>query len=243
MRDFPVSNEELLACFSPLAGYDGIYSGKAHYNIHVMTAGECAAFHGHKLVAQALVEKLERPTTAMLCFAYMKKPGFNLGNREEIALMLLQHGADINGIVRDGWPAIAYAAVVENEPMLRFLLDNGAEISAAHLDKALMGSQALHFSFLSDDLRIARLLLDRGASVDAATATGETALHVAAHTGHTKAVDLLLSRGVVVNTATDKGETALHYALHIPLDVVHLAASLRLQRAGKDPPSSFRKSW
>ena len=50
--------------------------------------------------------------------------------------------------------------------------------------EAIFGRTALHLAALTGYSEIVKLLLDRGASIDATDRTGETALHAAALYGH-----------------------------------------------------------
>jgi ankyrin repeat protein len=77
------------------------------------------------------------------------------------------------------------------------------------------------------NIQAARLLLDRGAAVDARDEWGRTPLHWAASTGYIKAVELLLDRGADINAKDNDGlgsgtgswrqgygRTPLHYAAY-----------------------------
>ena len=56
--------------------------------------------------------------------------------------------------------------------------------------------------------RVAELLLDRGANIDAQNNMGWSALHCASHKGHEEVVKLLLWRGASVKLRSDEGRTA-----------------------------------
>ena len=59
----------------------------------------------------------------------------------------------------------------------------------------------------------AKLLLDKGAKIDAKAAGGTTALHLAAQSGCLDLVNLLLSKGAKVNARDDQGRTPLDRAM------------------------------
>jgi len=64
----------------------------------------------------------------------------------------------------------------------------------------------------NDHESVARLLLDRGASIDAATSDNWTSLHYAAENGYESIVRLLLDRGASIDAATSDNWTSFHFA-------------------------------
>lgn len=89
---------------------------------------------------------------------------------------------------------------------VRFLLDQDARVNARHPDS---GSTALSAAALHGHVRVARLLLDRRASVSRPNRDGNTPLHVAAFLCRFEMVRLLLDRGASVDTPNDRRETAI----------------------------------
>src|SRR5262245_17024121 len=76
------------------------------------------------------------------------------------------------------------------------------------------GETALHRAASRGHLQAARLLLDRGAKVDAADGEGVTPLVLAAYRGHTDVVKLLLERGAYVNAQERRnGLSSLSHAV------------------------------
>ncbi len=80
------------------------------------------------------------------------------------------------------------------------------------MSSTLVGAQPLHFAAANGDVELVKLLLDRGAEINAATQDGWTALHFACLRGDEGLVKLLLDRGVDVNTKTTSGVSALSIA-------------------------------
>ena len=72
--------------------------------------------------------------------------------------------------------------------------------------------RALHWAARSGHEAVVRLLLEKGARVDAKDGLGSTALHLAARSGHEAVVRLLLEKGARVDAKAEDGSTALHQA-------------------------------
>ena len=73
--------------------------------------------------------------------------------------------------------------------------------------------RTLHEASSSGRIDVVRLLLDRGAAIDATAGDGGTPLHLASSAGHIDVVRLLLDRGAAIDaTDGDSGSTPLHVA-------------------------------
>ena len=132
------------------------------------------------------------------------------GNRNVAAVrLLLAKGADVNARSGDGsfqkvkagtialgyfTPLIA-AAPVGSRDLIAALLDAGAKVDAVDV----RGMTPLMLTIASDrqDLDAIRLLIARGANVNAKSLAGETALDWALKTGTKKTIDVLRRAGAV----------------------------------------------
>lgn len=136
---------------------------------------------------------------------------------------------------------------------LRALLGRRPEL--VHSDGTPGGNSGytpLHYAARGGRLEAARLLLSRGASVDAATAAGgATALHRAAYAGHLQVTQALLAAGGDAARQDSDGQTPLHKAE--AQGHSHVAGALReaapqadvlLDRRGRTPAqlAELRKS-
>jgi ankyrin repeat protein len=150
-----------------------------------------------------------------------------------ITEFLLEHGANVDAEKQNGCTVLHEAARQANEAMVQLLLGQGAAIDAKSGDgqTALQMVAHLWHDLAVEELwirrehprshsvqkrhrqeRIAQLLLDCGAEIDAADHRGETALHEAAKCGNKAVVRILVKRGAAIDKINFEGRTALHLA-------------------------------
>ncbi|RPB22045.1 ankyrin, partial [Terfezia boudieri ATCC MYA-4762] len=58
---------------------------------------------------------------------------------------------------------------------------------------------ALHIAAKKGHLEVVKVLLDKGATINAMTHVNRTALHMAAENGHLEVVKVLLDKGATIN--------------------------------------------
>lgn len=142
-------------------------------------------------------------------------------NREDIARLLLQHGAHVNSKDRSGqgWTALYYAASVGSIGCMKTLIAHGADVNA----KDVNGTSPLFYAIFGDnygEYRSSRqagesgtaLLLAHGADVNVQRGDGETPLMVAAEERSPACFHLLLDHKAAVNARDNKGATVLLWA-------------------------------
>ena len=111
----------------------------------------------------------------------------------------------------DGWPLLHLAAAFADAPTVRLLLHAGAD--PHQVAQTPMRNQALHAVLaLSKDTEIIRLLIERGADVNAVQTAGYRPLHDAAVAGRTDLAQLLLDAGADRSVRCDRGKTPADYA-------------------------------
>ncbi len=124
---------------------------------------------------------------------------------------LIQKGADVNATDSFGTTSLMYAAGGTSVELVRLLLDAKADIG---MQESYAGRTAL---FLARLPQTVRLLIDRGADVNAVDRYGSTALFRAAEMQANFLEDgleimrILLVNGADVNARNTHGETALMY--------------------------------
>ena len=111
----------------------------------------------------------------------------------------------------DGWPLLHLAAAFADRESVLTLLDAGATVD--QVSQTPMRNQALHALLaLSKDAEITRLLIERGADVNAAQTAGYRPLHQAAVAGREDLVRMLLNAGADKMARCDRGKTPAEYA-------------------------------
>jgi ankyrin repeat protein len=111
-------------------------------------------------------------------------------------------------------PLLFHAAQSLHDEIVGDLLDRGADVAAT----SAFGETALHrvANLRRADgpkaARVAMLLIDRGAPVDAPNRDRVTPLHQAVRARNLAVVEVLLERGADPNAADKRGSTPLHRA-------------------------------
>jgi len=136
-----------------------------------------------------------------------------LGDRSAVSRALVSVAPTT--LDEEGTPLLLHAAESLHADMVTLLLDAGVDIASA--DR--FGETALH---RVADLRrtdgecvprVAALLIDRGAPVDARNRDDVTPLHQAVRARSLAVVELLLARGADANARDKRGSTPLHRAV------------------------------
>lgn len=122
-----------------------------------------------------------------------------------ISAMLLDAGAPVDTLNREGLSALALAARAGNEPVLRLLLERGAKPDLPRGLPALIAAASGH----DDHAGIVKRLLKAKADVAAVDKLGRSALHAAALHGHGDSADALVAAGAQANARDSHGVTPL----------------------------------
>ncbi len=158
------------------------------------------------------------------------------------AELLLKHGAKVDTTENSGSTPLMMAAGYGYTALVTRLLERGASVLRQDadgndaLDHAAMGARFTHGisaaaqgeepgvqnAALVDTPATCLLLLQRGASVHHADASGSTPLIIAARMGEPENVRLLLAHGADVNAQDNEGHTALISALLPTADKIRL---------------------
>jgi uncharacterized protein len=147
-----------------------------------------------------------------------------LGDCSRLTALLEQDSNLINQTSADGWTPLHLAAAFGGREATALLLDNGAQVNQRSSNP--MQNQALHACIaLGRDCETARLLIARGAELNAAQTGGYAPLHQAAAAGLPDMTRVLLGAGADPARRCDQGKTPVDYARERAHEgVVHLLA-------------------
>ncbi|EAY18309.1 ankyrin repeat protein, putative [Trichomonas vaginalis G3] len=138
----------------------------------------------------------------------------------DIAVFLIEHGADIKSTDIKGQTPLHHAVDYNNVELVKLLISKGAEIDAQDLN----GETALHLAALNGNTKMVEILLINGANVNAKNVDGVTVLQKASVSYYTyyetnreeidktNVVEYLILYGAIINETDNSGDMALHYA-------------------------------
>jgi len=131
-------------------------------------------------------------------------------NREAVARVLLEHGADVNAQDKYKRTPLHWAAYHNREAVARVLLEQGADVNARNEDKYT----PLHWAARTNSEAVARVLLEQGADINAQDEYKLTPLHRAARTNSEAVARVLLEQGADPNAQDKWKQTPLHVAAY-----------------------------
>jgi len=134
--------------------------------------------------------------------------------KTEVALALLEKGADVNITRSDGRTPLHYACDKGNEVVVKALLEKGADVDlhAKNSSGYSPGWAPLHFACVFGHAEVVKALLEKDADVHAVCSNGKTPLHNACRNGNAEVVKALLKKGADVHANSNSGWTPLHDA-------------------------------
>jgi len=136
----------------------------------------------------------------------------------DVAMLLIEKGADIN-LTAKGYSVIMYAVVNNRTDFIKMLVHKGANVKTSKSDL----QTPLHFVAKYHNVEIAKLLIKKGADVNAVDEfAGETPLFYAIHgddfdqfdpAESLKTIKLLIKKGANINIKNKTGESPLMVSL------------------------------
>jgi ankyrin repeat protein len=139
-----------------------------------------------------------------------KTPGCRVVSTALESAILFGRLEAAKAMIREGHEADVFAAAALGlVPRLVALLEKNPAL--VH-DRGLFGDCPLHLAVKGGQLQAAKMLIDRGADVNASNLRGRRPLHVAAWGAHMDAAVLLVDRGADVNARDVDGNSPMRYA-------------------------------
>jgi hypothetical protein len=154
-------------------------------------------------------------------------------------------GGDINRVmyVLEGKPylkmaggsaALCVAIDLEQENIVKFLLDRGAKVNSRDVNN----TSPIHIAALTGNIKIAEMLLQHGADINAVNSQNESALYDAAREGHAPMIEFLFKNGIAYphNKTNGIAKDSQHYTpLQWASHFGHVRVVEILLRHGADP--------
>lgn len=144
----------------------------------------------------------------------------------EMAIALINRGANVNPVTEDGWPPLMYAAMRGMQEVFERLMTARVDVNR----KNRSGATALMQAAISGEAGMVASLLAAGADVNAADSTGMTALMWAIQRGNEAVFELLLEASPNVRIA-DSLMYATDSAQHHMVEALTAAEESRLPKA------------
>ncbi len=102
-----------------------------------------------------------------------------------------------------GWTPLVWACENKHEPVIRYLLERGANPLITDVE----GNITLHWAALSGSRTTCEMLLNAGCEVNATNTIGETPIHIALRQDHYECTLLFLMRGARLDIKNNKQQT------------------------------------
>jgi len=135
-----------------------------------------------------------------------------LGNIDKARKLLDSGLVDVNIVSAFGvytQTPLHVAASAGNRLMVKFLLENGADIKIADGH----GRTPLHLAAFRGHKEVSQLLIDNGADLNPFDTEGQTPMHWAARKGNVEVAQLLIHSGADIDKADNGGRTPFSWAV------------------------------
>ena len=173
-----------------------------------------AALHGELAVAQALVAAGADVNAKNLAGPFTPDDLNGVlysSNHTDPVTLLTVHGI-IQADMKNGYTPLDMAAFsIRYMPMVKFLIDKGANVNA----QASSGATPLFWAVMREQKDEVQYLLDHGANVNLADAYGDTILDMVLHLQYFTMIQPLLDHGADVNAIDQSQHRPLFYAMQM----------------------------
>jgi ankyrin repeat protein len=133
---------------------------------------------------------------------------FIMEERIQVITTLIEYGLDVDGQCGDKTTALHYASELDDDVIVKILLEQGANINLTDN----VGRNALHFALQNSEvnIRIMKLLIDKGIDVETKDKFETTPLQFCCRGGHYDALIILLNHDFPAKIAKKKKRNLLH---------------------------------
>ncbi|KAJ1565219.1 Palmitoyltransferase Hip14, partial [Cladochytrium tenue] len=142
----------------------------------------------------------------------------------DLVSRIVEQGVNPSARDHENCTALHWAAIKNHLAVVKFLIEQGAEIDATGGE--LMATP-LHWAARSGNVQVVTFLVNRGADPALQDNQGYNALHLAAHGGFPMMVLYLLAIGMDVDEGDGMGRTALMWTCYLGASLDALDALLR----------------
>lgn len=132
------------------------------------------------------------------------------GQTDQLRALVEKDPSLVNTHAPDGFTPLGLAVFFGHPETVAALLAAGAQVNLASRESMKM--PPLGSAMAAERNDIARMLIDRGADVNAKAVNDLTPLHTAAARGNLESAELLLNHGADLNARTKDGKTPITYA-------------------------------
>jgi len=124
----------------------------------------------------------------------------------------IKNGIDVNFQYDLGVTVLMYASYNGEIEIVKYLIDNGANINLQSKHDGKYGFSALTEASRNGHIEVVKYLIDNGADINLQINYGYTALIEASRNGHIEVIKYLIDNGADINIQDRSGKTALIYA-------------------------------
>jgi ankyrin repeat protein len=166
-------------------------------SVYLLTASSPAALARQRAMGPAMVQKR------------LDELGGTTRHRHEVAMLLIEHGAEVNVPAVRGDTLLYMAAAAGDKDVVAALIKKGANIEGSNA----AGETPLHTAVAERHADVAELLVENGANEHALNRSDRTPLHfLAAYLDDAKLAELMIEHGADVNARDRRGATPLTFA-------------------------------
>jgi ankyrin repeat protein len=167
--------------------------------------------------SKALSVRTEKAGLTLLHVTFIRIEGNNklqqmlMEERKKVITMLIEGGLDVNAQCNRKTTALHRASALNDDVIVKLLLDRGANINLTAIGR----QNALHFALTNPkvNMELVKLLIDEKIDMEAEDMYGKNPLHICCQEGHYDALVILLENGASVNAKNDGDPSPLHTAV------------------------------